>query len=375
VDAEVPSVPVGSNQQAADAPAADERIFKVGDVVDVKARSNNKRGGRGRIAKAENVKYEGMLYDVIYVMGGKEERVPCVYVTAVTDGEARKPRQIKKVTYHDMQPWSPSPAKKKAQKEMQAKSIGTTGTRPACSEAVSPPVITVPLWPQKGHYDVSLALSADGALPIALQNKEAPVKFGGYKKIGDSKGPTRPAGFSGVFRNVGDTIVAIGGRSVVGFPRREVKRIMRKRAAEGIGGSSVLIRLQDSRQEKDDLLRQKEASDIRSFLEAKPKPAQAPGDAISEAPAVVFETSKPARISDISDAAGGKLDECTPAAESSRDPIRYENDAQNQCGSSKPVRVSDISSDKVQTEPTPPVIDLTHSSDSFGSSSDVICID
>ena len=387
VDAEVPSVPAGSSQQAAGAPAADECVFKVGDVVDVKARSNNKQGGRGRIAKAENVKYEGMLYDVIYIMGGKEELVPSVYVTAVTEGEARRPRQIKKVTYHDMQPWSPSPAKQKAQKEMKAKSIATsTGPRPACSAAVSPPVITVPLWPPRGHYDVSLALSADGALPIALQNKEAPVKFGGYKKIGDANGP---AVFSGLFRNVGDTIVAVGGRSVVGFPRREVKRIMRKRAAEGIGGSSVLIRLQDSRQKKEELLRQKEASDIRSFLEAKPKQVQAPcstvapndvDDATSEAPAVVFEAPKPARISDIGDA-GGKHHGCTPAAASaaSRDPISYENDAQNQCGiifsTSKPVRVSDISSDKVQTKPTPPVIDLTQSSDSLDSSSDVICID
>jgi hypothetical protein len=151
----------------------------------------------------------------------------------------------------------------------------------------------------------------------------------------------------------------------------------------------VLIRLEDSRQKKEELLRQKEASDIRSFLKAKPKQVQAPcstvapnnvDDATSEAPVVVFEAPKPARISDIGDA-GGKHHGCTPAAASaaSRDPISYENDAQNQCGiifsTSKPVRVSDISSDKVQTKPTPPVIDLTQSSDSLDSSSDVICID
>ena len=215
-------------------PIESEQAFEVGTIVDVQAR-DKKTGGRGRIKSAEFVKYVGWVYSVAYGVGGVEHRIESIYIAAVKEeDDARKPRNVRKVTYHDMSTWTPTPKKPKTKK----------------TELADIPIasmIPVPIFAPNGQYDVMVPMDASEPLPISLRHSQAPVLFAGWRKTSDaSDGNCNETGAIALARPKifsGDILIAIGGRSVSGLPRRDVKRMMRASVEVG----SVKLRFIDAR--------------------------------------------------------------------------------------------------------------------------------
>lgn len=198
-------------------PVESEQAFEVGTIVDVQAR-DNKSGGRGRVKSAEFVKYVGWVYSVAYGVGGVEHRIESIYVTSVNEeDDVRKPRNVRKVTYHDVSTWTPTPKKPKATAKK--------------SEPADTPIATtmpVPIFAPFGQYDVTVPMNVNDPLPIALRHKQAPVLFAGWRKssdVSDGSGNDASASRPKIF--TGDILVAVGGRSVSGIPRRDAKRMMK----------------------------------------------------------------------------------------------------------------------------------------------------
>ena len=216
-------------------PIESEQAFEVGTIVDVQARDSKKPGGRGRVKSAEFVKYVGWVYSVAYGVGGVEHRIESIYVTGVKEeDDVRKPRNVRKVTYHDMSTWTPTPKKPKAKKKSESADIPIATT------------MSVPIFAPNGQYDVMVPMNASDPLPIVLRHEQAPVLFAGWKKPsdvsnGNGNGVSTSASRPKIF--TGDILIAVGGRSVSGIPRRDAKRMMRASVEDGC----VKLRFIDSR--------------------------------------------------------------------------------------------------------------------------------
>ena len=206
-------------------PIEPEQAFEIGTIVDVQARGSKRSGGRGRVKSSEFVKYVGWVYSVAYGVGGVEHRIESIYVTGVKEeDDIRKPRNVRKVTYHDMSTWTPTPKKPKAKKKSESAHIPIPTTMP------------VPIFAPDGQYDVMVPMNASDPLPIVLRHNQAPVLFAGWKKSsdvsdGNGNGASTSASRPKIF--TGDILIAVGGRSVSGIPRRDAKQM--KKASVEVG--------------------------------------------------------------------------------------------------------------------------------------------
>ena len=185
----------------------------------MQARGSKRSGGRGRVKSAEFVKYVGWVYSVAYGVGGVEHRIESIYVTGVKEeDDIRKPRNVRKVTYHDMSTWTPTPKKPKAKKKSESAHIPIPTTMP------------VPIFAPDGQYDVMVPMNASNPLPIVLRHNQAPVLFAVLKKssdVSDSNGNGASTSASRPKIFTGDILIAVGGRSVSGIPRRDAKQMMK----------------------------------------------------------------------------------------------------------------------------------------------------
>ena len=226
-------------------PLETEKVFEVGAIVEVQARDNKQPGGRGIVKSAEFVEYVGWLYSVKYSMGGVGSGIESFYITGVDeDDDVRKPRNVRKVTYHDMSNWTPTPKKPQGPKPKANK-------KNEVNDILIPLPTTMPvsIFASTGQYDVLVPMNASEPLPLVLRHKRAPVVFNGWKKSSDASdgrddgvGAAKlHAGRPKIAR--GDILMAVGGRCVSGMPRRDVKRMMRSAVEVGC----VKLRFQDIR--------------------------------------------------------------------------------------------------------------------------------